>query len=237
MENYAFIGKALFFPEKGILVIGDLHLGYEHQLIESGILAPQTQIKDLIFELKGLIEKTKPKKIIFLGDIQHSFKFELEEKYNFREVVEFLKKHFKEEDIIFIKGNHDTIDYSFANKIKDYYIEGDIAFLHGHKTFLELFDKKIKTIVMGHIHPSMTLADPETTKKERYKCFLIGKFNKKEVIILPSFSDISIGSPINEYLKEYDESFSIIPKKNLLKASVYAIGKDKVYEFGKVKSL
>jgi len=240
MENeseFQFISKSLFFPKKGILVIGDLHLGYEHQLIESGILAPQTQIKDLISELKELIEKAKPKKIIFLGDIKHSFKFELEEKYNFREVVEFLKKHFSEGNIIFIKGNHDTIDYSFANKIKDCYIEDDIAFIHGHKTFLEIFDKKIRMIVMGHIHPSVVFHDKETTKKENYKCFLVGEFQKKKVIILPSFLEISIGQPINEYLESYDDSFSIIPKKNLSKFEVYAIGKDKVYDFGKVKDL
>lgn len=237
MENYKFIGKSLFFPEKGILVIGDLHIGYEQAMIEAGILTPKSQIKELIRELDELISKTSPEKIIFLGDIKHLFSFNREESFSFNEVLEFLKDKFEDKNIIFIKGNHDTIDYSFQDKLKEYYIEDDIAFIHGHKNFLEIFDKKIKTIVMGHIHPSITLTDKETTKKERYKCFLTGKFNKKDVIILPSFLGIQTGSPVNEFDEAYEDDFSIIPKKDILNFRVHAIGKDKTYEFGKIKDL
>lgn len=229
-----FINKALLI--KDILVIGDLHIGYEHQMIKAGILTPKTQIKNLIKELDELIQKTNPKKIIFLGDIKHAFKYEIEEKFRFRDVYEFLQEHFKQEDIIFIRGNHDTIDYSFQNKIKDCHIEKDIIFIHGHKNIPEIFDKKIKTIVMGHIHPSVLFHDEYTNKKENYKCFLKGKYKNKKIIILPSFLDISIGSPINYYDTE-KKDFSIIPKKNLLNFEVHAIGKDKVYKFGKVKEL
>ncbi len=233
---YKFIDKTLFFPEKGILVIGDMHIGYENMLIKSGVLTPKTRLQEIIDELTNLIleikEKSNLNKIIFIGDIKHSFKFEFSEKINFQEVVEVLKQQVKE--IIFIKGNHDTIDYSYEDQLKDFYIEDDIIFLHGHKTFPEI--EKAKTIVMGHIHPSIIFHDTHTSKSEKYKCFLVGKSNKKEVIILPSFLDISIGSPINNY-DEYNDKFSIIPKKDILKFKVFVIGKDKTYEFKKVKDL
>ena len=74
-KPYIFFGKTLFFPEKGILAIGDLHIGYEQAMIEAGILTPASQIKELIKELEELINKTSPKEIIFLGDIKHIFSF------------------------------------------------------------------------------------------------------------------------------------------------------------------
>jgi len=247
--NYRFISKALYFPEtktrKSILAIGDLHIGYEAMLIKTGLLTPMTQMKNLINELNSLIRKTNPGKIIFIGDIKHSFGYEAQERFSFKEAYEFLKKHFNEKDIIFIKGNHDTIDYSFENKLRNYYIEkgrdgkDGIAFIHGHKAFPEIYDKNVKTIVLGHIHPSVVFSDKDTSKKEKYKCFLTGKFKKKDVVILPSFFDISIGQPVNEYSEGYgyEDYFSIIPRKTILNFKVHAIGKDKVYDFGKVKKL
>lgn len=235
--DYQFIGKALFLPKEKILVIGDLHIGYEAALIKSGFLAPKTQIKDLIQELRKTIEKTKPKKIIFVGDIEHSFGYEYQEKVNFREVMEFLIQYFKDKDIIFLKGNHDTIDYSFKGKMKNFYLKKDIAFIHGHKDFKEIHDKKIKTIILGHIHPSVEFKDEHTNKKEKYKCFLTGKSLRKNIIIVPSFLTYNEGAPVNNYDFQYEDSFSIIPKKDILKFKVHAIGENKIYDFGKVKDL
>ena len=194
--------------------------------------------KDPLTLQNEIINASPTKKIIFLGDIKHSFSFEHEEKFDFREILDFLKQHIKEENIIFIRGNHDTIDYTFKNKIRDLYIEDNIVFIHGHKAFPEIYDKKIKTIIMGHIHPSILLHDKHTIKKEKYKVFLTGKYKNKNIIILPSFLGISIGSPIN-YNEEfyYEDNFLIIPKNILINFKIHAIEKDKIYDFGKVKDL
>ncbi len=238
-KDYEFIGKSVFFPKKGILAIGDLHLGYDYMIQQSGVLIPERQAEEVISDLKFIFReaekrKLKIKKLIFIGDIKHSFAYEWTEKNYFREVLNFLKTKFDEKDIIFIRGNHDTIDYSFG-KMKDFYIEKDIAFIHGDKTFLQIFDRKIKTIVLGHIHPSIMLSEKKGVKKEKYKCFLAGKFKNKEVIILPNFLSTVEGAIVNNIGEEYEDYFSIIPKKALINFSVYVIGEDKVYEFGKVK--
>jgi hypothetical protein len=57
------------------------------------------------------------------------------------------------------------------------------------------------------------------------------------VVILPSFLDISIGQPVNEYSEGYEDYFSIIPKKTILKFDVHVVGKRKIYDFGKVRKL
>jgi putative SbcD/Mre11-related phosphoesterase len=243
MSNFIFLSKSLFFPEKGILVVGDLHIGYEARLRQSGVLIPKRQIKDLINGLKEIFntieieKKHKIKKIVFLGDIKHAFGFESEERNEFQEVLEFLGEKFPAENIILLKGNHDTMDYTFEGFMKDFYIEDEIVFIHGDEFIKEAFDKKIKIIVMGHIHPSVILAEEEGVKKESYKCFLEGKFKDKKIIILPSFLDFIEGSPVNNYKDDYEDYFSIIPKKALMKFKVHVIGEDQVYEFGEVKNL
>ena len=237
--QYEFISKALFFPQHGILVIGDLHIGYDEMLRQSGILVPERQIKELIAELKNIFKKIESKnheikKIIFIGDIKHAFSFEKTERNEFQEVIEFLGEKLPQENIILIKGNHDTIDYTFEGNFKDYHIEKDIAFIHGHEMIKQAFSEKIKTIVMGHLHPSIVLSDKAEVKRERYKCFLEGDYKGKKVLILPSFLDIIEGTPVNEFPEGYHDFFSIIPKTALVDFKVHVVGEDKVYEFGRV---
>jgi hypothetical protein len=240
--KYQFINKAVFFPTQGILVIGDLHLGYDYMIQQSGVLIPERQVREIISEFRDIFKTIKEKKqelnkIIFLGDIKHSFAYEWKEKNYFNEVYDFLKENFKEENIIFIQGNHDTIDYTFKGKLKKFHIEEDIAFIHGHEFINEIFDRKIKTLILGHIHPSVILSDSQGIKKERYKCFLVGKFKGKKTIILPSFLSTTEGTPINDYKESYEDYFSIIPKKDLINFEIYVVGDDKIYIFGKIKKL
>lgn len=239
--KYIFIDKTIFFPKEGILVIGDLHIGYEYMLRQSGVLIPERQIKDMISELKHIFSKIKIEgfklnKIILLGDIKHAFAYEPEEKNEFLNIMDFLKQNFSEENIILIKGNHDTMDFTYGNMV-DYHIDGNIAFLHGHMSFPEIFDKKIKILVSGHLHPSVILEENPGVKREDYKCFLVGSMKGKTFIILPSFLGFAEGTPVNDYKENYIESFSIIPEKDILRARVHVIGKDKVYDFGRVGDL
>src|SRR3989344_5383415 len=99
--DYKFIDKALFFPEQGILAVGDLHVGYEHALRESGFLVPESQIKDIISDLEKIILKIKEKKhklrkVVFLGDIKHYFNYEWREKFNFSKLLDFLRGFVKD---------------------------------------------------------------------------------------------------------------------------------------------
>ncbi len=242
MTERIFIDKAVFFPKQGILAIGDLHIGYDYMLRQSGILIPERQIDETIKDLDYIFEKIKslgyePKKIVFLGDIKHSFGFEFEERNELREIIASMTRHVPEENIIFVKGNHDTMDYTIDRKMKPYHIEEGIAFIHGHKTFPEVFDKKINTIVLGHLHPSVVLEERPGVKQEIYKCFLEGKSKDKTFIILPSFLGMSEGTPVNNYIEDYSEDFSIIPKRDIMKFDMYVIGSEGVLEFGSIEEL
>lgn len=239
--KYEFIDKTVFFPEQGILAVGDLHIGYEHSMIKSGILLPENQVKEVIGDLKKIIEKIKSKnyklrKIVFLGDLKHFFSYEWKEKFNFNKVLDFLKEHVNDSDIILIKGNHDKFDF-MGKKMKNYYFSKGIVFFHGHMNFPQIFDKKVEGIVMGHLHPSVRLSDKVNIKREKYKCFLTGKYREREVIIVPSFLGIMEGSSVNEKRYEY-EDFSIVPYKTIRNFDVHVIADDgEILRFGKVKKL
>lgn len=239
-EKINFIFKTVFFPRKGILAIGDLHLGYDKMLKNQGINLAFNQLEETKNELEWTIKRIKSlyklKKIVLLGDIKHHFKFEKQELKDLNEFLKFLERFLKKEDIILIKGNHDT--FTLKNyKLQDFYIDKEIAFIHGHKKFSEVFEnKKIKTIIMGHIHPAILLKDKHSIKREKYKCFLVGKFKSKKIIILPSFFPINEGINIDEVggRNKFDQ---IIPRKNLENFEVFVVGKSKSYSFGRLKKI
>src|SRR3989344_6229365 len=112
-DKYIFIDKALFFPKEGIVVFGDLHLGYEEMMKQEGLNFPINQVEQTIEDMEKIFEGIKNKgfkvnKVVLIGDIKHYFAFYKPETYDVREVLHFLEKYVSKENIILIKGNHDT---------------------------------------------------------------------------------------------------------------------------------
>lgn len=235
-KDFIFLSKTLFLPKKGILVIGDLHLGYDSMIRNQGINLPFNQLEETKKELEIIFKRIKAlytfKKIILLGDIKHHFHFQQDEVSDLRNFIRFLEKYTNKENIILIKGNHDT--FTLKNyTLKDFYIEENLAFTHGETPFPELFNnKKIKTIITSHIHPAVLIKDKINIKKEKYKCFLVGKYKRKRFIIIPSFFSITEGSEISEYSKG-EKYQQIVPKNKLESFETYVVGRDSVYYFGK----
>ena len=245
-----FLNKTLLLEsgKEKILVVADLHIGYEEALNKAGVLVPRIQFKETLADLKEIFKhfKKKEKKIdeiIVLGDLKHEFgEISRQEWIEVKEILDFFKKKTKKTGkVVLIKGNHDTVLGPIAKRkeleIKDFYIIGEkekICFLHGHKLFPECLDKKIKMIIMGHRHPAVVLHDKY--KKEKYKCFFVGKWKGKKIIILPSFFPFVEGSDVVNLV----DNKLFIPEKSLRNFDVYVLGeknKKKIYKFGKLKSL
>jgi len=237
-KKYYFIDKAVFIPEKKILVIADIHLGFEEILNKEGILVLRTQYKKIVSDLKEIFEKTgRAKEIIILGDLKHCFGKILKQEWkDVLDFIGFLEQNLeKRGKIILIKGNHDKILEGMVRKkdikVKDFYIKDNFLFIHGHKMHDKVLIKTIKTIFLGHLHPAISIK--ENAKSEKYKCFLVGKYKGKETIILPSFFPLIEGSNVlnfknNSKFKLRTENFEVyIPVE----------GEDKVLGFGKVKDV
>ena len=197
-----YIGKCLLVEEgeKRILVIGDLHLGYEASLNERGIFVGRNLFSENIEYFDRIFEKVgKVDEIVLLGDVKHEFG---SINYQEREEIFNLLEYFRDKcsKIIIVKGNHDKIvEYLFEEeivKIVEYYVVGKYCFLHGDRDFDVLIGNRIKFWVVGHGHPAVKLR--EGVKMEKYKCFLVGKYKGKGIIIVPSFFEGNAGSDARE---------------------------------------
>ena len=230
------INKTIFFPDQGILAIGDLHIGYEAMLKSQGVMLPFNQLDNTKQEIDQVIQEIKRrnlnlKKIILMGDLKHAFNFNKSEKFEIRNFLKFLEQYVQKENIILLKGNHEKFELD-NREHKDFHIEKEIIFTHGDKFYPEILDKKIGTVVIAHLHPAVTLK--EGPKREKYKCYLIGKWKNKRLIILPSFIPLIAGTEISSNQKK---DFSIISEKEMQKLKAYIIGNNKILGFGKLEDL
>jgi uncharacterized protein len=242
MPKIEFLDDCLLVNNE-ILVLGDVHLGYEDILAGKGIF-PRRQLKDTIEKLNSIfwdlnLRAIKLKQIIICGDLKHEFG-EISNA-EWRETIGLLDFLIEKcENVILIKGNHDSILEPIARKkginLKDYYNFQGVCFLHGHK-IKENWIKKSEILIIAHLHPAITLSDEYKT--EKYRCFLQGKWKRKQIYVLPSFSNISTGYDLTKHhyktRKKYE--FLVIPEKNLknFEIIIYDNKEKKKYGFGKLK--
>jgi len=205
-----YIGKCLYVEvvenrkKKGILAVGDLHIGYEEVLNRSGVFVTRKMFNEMIEYFDRVFEKVgKVDYVVLLGDVKHYFGKILRQEWN--DVLGlfdyFKEKLMKEGMVVVVRGNHDVILDPIVLKrsrveVWDYFVVEKICFLHGNRDFKEIYDKRIKMWVMGHGHPAVKLSD--SVRVEKYKCFLFGMFRGRGVIIVPSFFDYSEGSDPRE---------------------------------------
>ena len=222
------IHTALWLSKEKILVINDLHIGYEEALHRKGILVPKFQLQEIIKEMEQILSKVKPEKIIINGDLKHEFGTVLrQERKEVLAFLDFCLQHCKE--LIIIRGNHDPIITPIADKrdirVVTEYQTGDMVIVHGDK----IIQTNAKRIIIGHEHPAITIR--EGSKREKYKCFLKGKWKRKDLIAVPSFNPLLEGTDI---LKEELLSPFL---KNIQNFQVYVVSKGEVFAFGKVKDI
>lgn len=219
--------------DKSVLVIADPHIGYDEYLNKKGVLVPRTHFKETIQRLEKILSRTKGlKKIVINGDLKHEFgRISETEWRNTLKLLDFLSKHAPE--LVLLKGNHDTIlgpiaqkrnlMVTHAEKIKD------ILIVHGDAIPDNDLLRGIKTVIIGHEHPAITVRD--TARVEKYKCFLKGTWKRKTLIVQPSFNPLVEGTDMVS-----ESKLSPLLKGNLKEFEVFIVSDD-VYYFGKLNDL
>ncbi len=220
-KNIEIRDLGLYLVKEKILVISDIHIGYEESLNRSGILVPRVYFKEFLERLKLMLNDVDM--VIINGDFHHEFsKFT----YADRDSSDQLMKIIGDRKLIVIQGNHDPIVKFILNlDIRKFYRIDDILICHGD----EIIDEDSKVIIIGHEHASIGIK--ENVRIEKYKAFLVGKYNKKTLIVMPSCNLATEGSDILR-----DEKLSPYLKQNLDNFQVYIVS-NKVYDFGKLKEL
>jgi uncharacterized protein len=241
------------------LIISDVHIGFEEALNKQGMLVPRDHFPQLIKRMEKILSQVqdvlgngaksnkrtgietkrnqtnkKLKNIIINGDLKHEFGRISEQEWRHTlKFLDFLGKHC--EKVILVEGNHDTILGPIAQKrnLEVYdFVQirgGEILLCHGDKLPPQELLEKSKLIVIGHEHPSIALR--QGPRVEKYKCFFVGSYRKKKLIVLPSLNLLTEGSALM-----HEETLSPFLKQRMDDFNVYIV-EDKVYAFGKMKKV
>ena len=138
-------GRRLGEKSKGMLVVGDLHLGYEESLNRSGVLVIRKMFSEMILYFDSVFDELKEREkedgrerrideIVLLGDVKHGFgKGNKQEWNDVLELFDYLIKKMnefssvgtglrygrekkREKKIIVVRGNHDNYIKNIAGK-------------------------------------------------------------------------------------------------------------------------
>ncbi|MBC7606079.1 MAG: ligase-associated DNA damage response endonuclease PdeM [Burkholderiales bacterium] len=189
---------AIFWKDKNMLLISDVHLGKVAHFRKHGIAIPNETIFENFIRLTKVVNFFKPQSIVFLGDLFHS---KINKEWDlFSSWTQSISAK-----IFLIEGNHDIVaKYKYTDLqieiFKEWVVDG---FLLTH------YPEERQGVYnfCGHIHPGIKL---KGSGKQSLKlpCF----FQSEKQLILPAFG-------------EFTGNFYLTPKGN---DNVYAITKDEV---------
>jgi len=148
--------------DQRVLVVADLHIGWEIALTERGIHVP-SQTPRIKEKLLKLVDLYKPTSILFLGDVKHTIaRAELGEWQDVPDLFETLSQ--KVSDIRVVLGNHDgNLEPLLPSAVQIVNSTGiamfDVGFFHGN-AWPDPEILKCRSLVIGHVHPTVTFRDP-----------------------------------------------------------------------------
>lgn len=197
LPNIITDGCALYLREHKTIVISDLHIGKEEEMRSAGVMIPASQKQYYQKEIARLLQEHDVLRVVFNGDIKHEFKRISAEEWN---DVKSLITSLQEKGIVveIILGNHDNMLVPILNKLRikgrKELLLGSVLITHGDLQQKELSLDKCSTIIIGHEHPSLLLADG--VRSESAKCYLVGEEYGKKMIVMPAFNPLSLGSNV-----------------------------------------
>jgi len=199
--------------KKNALVVADLHLGIESELAGRGVVLP-SQVPKVKERLLKLIEREKPERLIFLGDVKHNVPIATWQEW--RELPTFFEELAKLVRVEIVPGNHDgDLKGMVPGDVKIRDVGGillgkSIGLVHGHAwPSPELV--KAKLLVSAHNHPAVEFRDKlgaRTIEPAWLRCKLnssklpkklreaTGK-NAPELLVMPAFSELVGGAAVN----------------------------------------
>jgi len=144
--------KALMFVDDRILVISDAHLGKVNHFRRSGIPVPSKANTQNTETLIQLIQTHKPVRVVFLGDLFHSY-------YNEEwEVMRQITNHFVAIRFQLILGNHDVLSpLQYERTGMSVHDELNMnGILLTHEPLKKNDENRFN--LAGHIHPGVRLS-------------------------------------------------------------------------------
>jgi len=190
----------LALKDVGLLVVADLHIGYEQALQKQGIYIPRSTYVKTKQAISDMIERARPEGVVILGDVKHEFGIPSSQEWV--EVKDLLKWLLDSGlKVHVVRGNHDNYIIAILKRFgvelhHPVMVEGSYVMVHGHEP-LEEVPKGAEVLLMGHEHPAIAVRDSLGVKR-KFKCFLKGSWRDLLVVVLPALSPLASGSTMNE---------------------------------------
>jgi len=189
----------LFYPEQGVLLLADLHIGYEAALEKEGIHIPASTYPESRMLIEEMLDRTGAQSLVVAGDLKHEFGIPSEQEWvEVRRFLAWLRERRVEAHVV--RGNHDNYVISILKREGVGFHEplvrlGSVAVVHGHQPIAGI-PLGVETVVMGHEHPALVLRGSVGSKR-RYKCFLRGKTGRVSLVVLPAVTPLASGTDVN----------------------------------------
>jgi hypothetical protein len=139
--------------------------------------------------------------------------------------------------LVLIKGNHDNFVERYKSalgfEVHRQEVEMDgCLFFHGEEL---PGDTKARLLVMGHEHPAIGIYS-KAGRQEKLKCFLFGRYGRKDLLVLPAMNHFAGGTAINMEPKA-NLMAPVFKRVNVDGMEAIAIGYGSTMNFGTVRDL
>jgi len=155
----------LLEEEERVLLVSDLHMGFEYELAKMGISIPY-QSDRFLKELLTIVNQCKPQRLIVVGDLKHGIPVaSFRERREIPEFFDSLKEQVEAVEVV--RGNHDGGLQDLVPKdVKIHSSKGlligeefKVGIFHGH-AWPSPRVMEADLFVTGHNHPTVLLRTP-----------------------------------------------------------------------------
>jgi DNA ligase-associated metallophosphoesterase len=176
--------RAIFWPDRGTLLLADVHLGKSASFRTLGLPVPEgSTIKDLS-RISKLIEQTSASRLIILGDLIHA---KTGRHAEVMDVIAQWRESHRDCRMTLVRGNHDRASGRIPaewniEEVEEPLNEDEFQFSHDLPC-----DGNLPTFT-GHVHPTVHLTDYDGSTVPA-PCFVFDA----RCAILPAFGTFTGG--------------------------------------------
>jgi DNA ligase-associated metallophosphoesterase len=171
----------VFLPAQGLLLVADVHLGKAQAFRRLGVPVPGGTTEGNLARLDRLIGRTRPRRLVFLGDLLHA---RTARAPAVLAAVEAWRRRHAALPMLLVRGNHDDRagdpPAQWAIEVVDEpWAAGSLALCHQPRRVPGRY------VVAGHVHPAFVVGRGAHTL--RLPCFRFGP----DGVVLPAFGEFT----------------------------------------------
>lgn len=174
--------RAMFWDEPEVLLVADLHIGKASVFRSHGIAVPGGTTDDDLNRLSSLINRTRPRILVVLGDLMHGVlgadRFVLD-------TIRRWRRRHADLTVCLVAGNHDRqaeplIREFGVQLVQREWVRQPFRLLH------RPVNDSSRFVIAGHLHPAVRLRGRGRAQETR-ACFWIGR----KQAVLPAFGSFT----------------------------------------------